>query len=365
MTLFFLILFLSSLLIVSFFYLPKFGKHPSGEHLELIKKSPNFKNGSFANLNYTPALTEGASYYTVLKEFIYGNKQRVKPLKEIPAIKTNLHALDINQNLLVWFGHSSYYFQLDGKRFLVDPVLSGNASPVPGSIKAFKGANIYSADDIPEVDYLFITHDHWDHLDYKTIIKLKSKVKVIVCGLGTGSHLKHWGFKKEQIIENDWHSNINLESGFVVNTLPARHFSGRGLVRNKTLWASFLLQTPSMKIFIGGDSGYDTHFAEIGKRFGEIDLVILENGQYDKNWKYIHTHPHEFLNVAKELNAKHVFPVHSGKFALANHAWHEPLSKVYEYNKTEMLSLVTPLIGEIVNLNALQQDYKQWWLSVE
>ena len=150
------------------------------------------------------------------------------------------------------------------------------------------------------------------------------------------------------IIERDWNEKIVLEDKVIVYTVPARHFSGRGLKRNKALWISFIVQTATFKIFIGGDSGYDSHFEEIGKRFGEFDLAILENGQYDKSWKYIHMMPKEVLKAAKDLRAKRLFPVHSSKFALGNHSWDDPLNKITEYNKTEKLALITPIIGEQV-----------------
>ena len=150
----------------------------------------------------------------------------------------------------------------------------------------------------------------------------------------------------------------------MVNTVPARHFSGRGLVRNKSLWVSFVLKTPTLKIFIGGDSGYDTHFAEIGKSFGPFDLAILENGQYNKNWKYIHMQPAEVLQAAKDLRAKRLFPVHNSKFALAIHPWDEPLKKITELNKDMNLIVSTPMIGEEVNLKDPTQQFSKWWEGV-
>lgn len=339
----------------------KFGKHPAGERLKQIKQSSNYKNGAFQNQSVTPDLTDGATYYSVTKEFLFGKNKRVKPIHAVPSTKTDLLNLNINENVLVWFGHSSYFIQLDGKRILVDPVLSGAASPFSFSVKAFKGTDRYTTDDIPEIDYLFISHDHYDHLDYKTIVKLKPKIKKVICGLGTGEHFEHWNYDANKIIERDWHEKISLNAGFIAHTVPSRHFSGRGLKRNQTLWTSYVLQTPTMQIFIGGDSGYDKHFAEIGKTFGSFDLAILENGQYDKSWKHIHLMPHEILLAAKDLNAKRILPVHSSKFALGNHAWDEPLKLITENNKSENLNIITPMIGEQVNLNDTMQQFSQWW----
>jgi L-ascorbate metabolism protein UlaG (beta-lactamase superfamily) len=253
--------------------------------------------------------------------------------------------------------------QLDGKKFLVDPVLSGNASPVKFTTKSFPGSDIYSAEEIPEIDYLFISHDHWDHLDHETVKKIYPKVKKVITGLGTGAHLEYWGYDPARIIEKDWNEDVILEEGFTVHVVPARHFSGRGFKRNGTLWVSFLLSTPTTKIFIGGDSGYDDHFAKIGKQFGPIDLAILENGQYDKNWKYIHMMPEEVVQAALDLRARHLLPVHWSKFSLANHAWDDPIRRVFKEAKLKKVSLVHPMIGEAIYLN---QEGKPvaWWENV-
>jgi L-ascorbate metabolism protein UlaG (beta-lactamase superfamily) len=339
----------------------RFGKRPTGARLERIKNSPNYRDGEFQNLSETPPLTDGATYYSVMKDFFLGKRERVMPQDAIPSIKTDLHALDINENILVWFGHSSYYMQVDGKRILVDPVLCGFASPFSFTTKAFKGTDIYKVDDIPAIDYLFISHDHYDHLDYKSITTLRPKIKQVICSLGTGEHLEHWGYDNNIIIEKDWNEEILLDRGFKVYTTPARHFSGRGLKRNQALWNSYVFKTPTMNIFIGGDSGYDTHFAEIGNTYGPFDLAILENGQYNKSWKHIHTLPHEILTAAKELKANRILPVHSSKFALGTHPWSEPLELITQNNDDKDLTIITPIIGEPVYLKDLTQTFKHWW----
>ncbi len=342
----------------------QFGRQPSGERLERIKKSPNFRDGAFQNQHHTPDLSEDATYFSVLKEFFFTKKERQKPVDSIPSIKTNLLALQQDENILVWFGHSSYFMQIDGKTILVDPVFSGSASPISFTTPAFKGTDVYDVQDFPAIDYLFISHDHWDHLDYKTILKLKSKVKNIITGLGTGEHFEAWGFDKSSIIEEDWNTEIQLDSGFVVTTAPARHFSGRGFKRNQSLWTSFVMQTPSLKIYLGGDSGYDTHFAEIGKQHGPFDLAILENGQYNTSWKYIHMMPEEVVKAAQDLRATRLFPVHSSKFSLALHAWDEPLKRITKAANKNRVSLVTPMIGEKVNLKDTTQTFSAWWTEV-
>jgi L-ascorbate metabolism protein UlaG (beta-lactamase superfamily) len=365
-----MIILLSSVIlfcIIVFFYLqhPKFGKLAGGERLERIKQSPNYKNNQFQNIHFTPKLTEGVGSWEVLQEFFFAKKIRQKPLGIIPSTKTDLRSLPPDESVLVWFGHSSYFIQLDGKKILVDPVFGNTASPLPNHMKAFKGTNPYTVADIPEIDYLFISHDHWDHFEYSTLLHLKPRVKKVICGMGTGEHLEYWGYDKHMIIEKDWDEKIILDKGFEVHTTTARHFSGRGIQQNKTLWMSFLLQTPSLKLFIGGDSGYDTHFAEIGITHGPFDLAILENGQYDKKWRYIHLMPDEVLRAAKDLNAKRLLPVHSSKYPLSNHAWDEPLITLTALNEEANIPLATPMIGEKVNLADSNQAFTQWWIGID
>jgi L-ascorbate metabolism protein UlaG (beta-lactamase superfamily) len=354
-------------LVISYFLvlrLPQFGKLPGGERLEKIKASPNYRDGAFQNQSHTPVLTEGVTYWRAFKDFLFGKKIRVKPEGKIPSVKTDLHDIGIEKDVLIWFGHSSYFFQLNGKRFLVDPVLSGHASPFSFSVKAFEGSDIYKAEDIPSIDYLFITHDHWDHLDYETMLKLKPKIKKVVCSLGTGAHLERWGFEKSMIIEMDWNEKIELENGFIVYSVPGRHFAGRTTKRNTALWTAYVLQSPGFKLFIGGDSGYDSHFLETGSKHGPFDLAILENGQYDWKWKYIHMLPGDFWKAANELRARKVLPVHSSKFALSVHPWDDPLKLVSGSRQEGDPELITPMIGEPVWLGSTDQTFKKWWTNV-
>jgi len=353
-----------TVIIFAFLQRSIFGKTPSGERLERIKKSPNYKKGSFNNLSPTPQLTEGAGFFSVMKEFLFEKSKRASPKEMLPSKKTNLLQLDPGKNVIIWFGHSSYFMQIDRKTILVDPVLSGSASPI-ATTKSFRGSDVYTVEEIPAIDYLFISHDHYDHLDYVTIKKLNPKIKKVICGLGTGAHLEYWGFGNDRIIEKDWHEEVVLDPGFTVFTAPARHFSGRSIKRNKSLWTSFILQTPGMKIFIGGDSGYDSHFAAIGQNHGPFDLAILECGQYDKSWKYIHLMPEEILQASEDLKAARLMPVHWGKFLLANHAWDDPIRSIIKFNKEKNISLVTPMIGEEVNLKDGQQTFSEWWSTID
>lgn len=349
--------------ITAFFYMqqPQFGKTPTGKRLERIRQSPNYRDGKFQNLSPTPRLVEGYGYGTVLYDFLIRKKPNRRPIGTIPSIKTDLKSLPAQKDLLIWFGHSSYLLQLEGRKILVDPVLSGYAAPFNGMNKAFNGSDRYKVDDLPYIDYLLITHDHYDHLDYETVKSLKGKVGTVICGLGVGAHFEQWGYAPSQVIEKDWWDSIILEGGLTLHLTPARHYSGRGLQSSKTLWTSYVLETPSKKLFLGGDSGYDQHFAAIGQRFGGFDLAILDNGQYNPAWRYIHTPPEDVVKASKDLNAKRVFPVHSSKFDLGGHPWNEPLIKLTELSGKANLALVTPMIGEIAGLDDSTQAFKKWW----
>lgn len=340
---------------------PKFGKAPTGNRLERMMQADNYKDKAFQNIEETPSLTEGYSMPKIFFNFLFAKFPETIPVDSLPSVKTDLFELPIDSNVLVWFGHSSYYLQLDGKRFLVDPVFSGNASPLPGTNLSFNGSDIYSTGDIPPIDYLLITHDHYDHLDYETVIKLKEKVGKVICGLGVGQHFEYWGYPKDKIIEKNWYQTVELTNDLLIHTEPTRHFSGRGFSRNNTLWMSFVLESPTKKIYIGGDSGYGKHFAQIGERHGPVDLAILDNGQYNKAWQAIHMLPEEVLKAAADLKAKRLLPVHSSKFKLAHHPWNEPLNKITELNGVNGIPLLTPMIGEELSLDDIGRSYSRWW----
>ncbi|MAZ26533.1 MAG: MBL fold metallo-hydrolase [Cytophagaceae bacterium] len=339
---------------------PQFGKAPSGERLSRISRSVNYRDGAFQNLSPTPTLTKGYSYPKVLYAFFFKKSKEQKPTHALPSIKTNLKELAADEEVLVWFGHSSYFLRVQGVSFLIDPVFSGRVSPLPGGSQAFLGTDIYGVEDMPPIDYLVLSHDHYDHLDHETVSRLKPKVSEVICGLGVGAHLERWGYAPQTIHEKDWDEQMDLKQGLKIYTHPARHFSGRTFKRNNTLWLSYLLQTPNKKIFLGGDSGYDTHFKKIGEQHGTIDFAILENGQYNEAWHAIHCLPPETVKAAQDLHAKRMMPVHSSKFTLALHAWYAPLTEV-SMHAAGKLPLVTPRIGEPVWLDDEGQTFMPWW----
>ncbi len=337
-----------------------FGKLPSGKRLERIKSSPNYKDGSFQNIDTTPMMAEGTSYPKMFYNFFFSPSVNREPSKTLPSILTNLKSLP-DEPTIIWFGHSSYLITVNGKRILVDPVFSQRASPVQyAGGKAYPVTNPYSIDDFPDVDLVVISHDHYDHLDYNTIQKLRSRTKLFCTGLGIGSHLEHWGVPESQIREFDWWEGDEVVPGLELTCTPARHFSGRGFTRGQTLWSSFVLKADRFRIFIGGDSGYDASFKKIGEKFGPFDLVMLECGQYDTQWPYIHMMPEQTVQASIDLNSAALLPVHWGKFTLALHPWDEPIRRAARSAAERQVNMATPLIGETMRLDSVKLG-NNWW----
>ena len=325
---------------------PAFGRRMSAERKARIEASPNWHDGMFQNEEPTPQFTSDKSPFSMMWEFIVHRPEDRVPTEAIPAIKTDLHSLPTDQDWLVWFGHSSYLFCLNGKRYLVDPLLKMEF-PVSVMMKPFKGTDIYTPEDIPDIDVLFITHEHWDHLDYATLRDIKDKVKHVVCPLGVAEYLEYWKYDKNIITEMDWYETVNCQLS-TVNCLPSRHFSNRMFGRNQTLWASFLVEDGGRKVYVGGDGGYDGRFQRVCEQFGEIDLAILENGQYNEDWKYIHSTPEGLEQAILDLQAQQVFTVHHDKFALAKHPWYEPDSVAQSIAKRHNIQLLDQPIGTVV-----------------
>lgn len=342
----------------------RFGSEPEGERLKQITLSPNYSGEAFKNQIPTPVLKEGESTLSIIISNLFSSAQNLRPNDAIPTIKTDIKALPQNKDLIIWLGHSSFYVQLAGKRILVDPVLSAYASPVSFAIPAFEGTSLYTSEDFPEIDVLLITHDHWDHLDYDTVTTLQGKIGQIFVPLGVGAHFEKWGYSAKKINESDWYGSFKIDETLTIHLVPSRHYSGRGLGNDKTLWGGFVLESNEKRLLLGGDSGYGPHFIEIGRKFGEFDLVALDMGQYDPRWPYIHMTPEEAIQGALDLKAKALLPAHIGRFTLAQHNWKEPFHRITELSVDQSYKLFTPLIGEVTYLSeATQQQFSQWWVD--
>lgn len=344
---------------------PKFGAMPGSARMAKIQASPNQVAGEFRYALPTEVLAPGQSTLGVMWDSFSSRSDRLRPVSPIPSVKTDLRVIPASQDVLVWLGHSSFYLQVGGVRILIDPVLGNHAAPASVFNRAFEGTYPYTPEDIPDIDLLLITHDHWDHLDYDTLRALQPRIARVITGLGVGEHLERWGFKPDSIAEGDWMDTFTVRPDLNVHLLPARHYSGRLLTRNRTLWASFAIQTSAHKLFFSGDTGYGPHFSEIGSLFKGFDLAVLDTGQYDKNWPDIHMTPADAVQATQDLGSTALMPAHAGKFAMANHAWDEPFREISRMSDGRAYRLLTPVVGEPIRLNDHAQTFEKWWEGVQ
>ena len=338
-----------------------FGSLPDAAKLDRIQSSPNYAEGAFKNLLETPFLTNGATQLSIRIENWLADKKITRPEHLIPTEKTDLFTLNPKDDLAIWLGHSSWYLQLGGKRMLIDPVFSDYAAPVPGMIKAFDGTSLYSAADIPALDLLLITHDHYDHLDYHSILALKPLVKQVVTGLGVGSHFELWGYDPSLIQELDWYGELEISADLKIHATPARHYSGRTFTRNQSIWLGFVIESQQRRLFFSGDSGYGSHFSEIRSKYGAFDWVTLDSGQYDPRWAHLHMTPEQAAQAADDLNTQAMTPAHVGRFTLAPHDWFEPFERLSKASHHYDYQLWTPVIGQAIYFDGREQVFKPWW----
>ena len=345
---------------------PQFGQAAQNGSLKKIQNSPNFSDGKFRNLIPTTMMT--ASLSESIKDtgkFFLPSKD-TSPQKTLPSKTFDKNFFEeSNSDLAVtWLGHSSILMQTPHGNVLTDPVFSGAATPMPIGGKQFEYKNNYSVKDLPEIDYVVISHDHYDHLDYKTIKELNGTNITFLVPLGVGSHMQRWGIAKQNIIELDWYEGVNLNN-IEFTAAPARHFSGRSVHDSgKTLWASWIIKTPEKNIYFSGDSGYFDEFKKIGDNYGPFDLTLIENGAYGEGWATIHMMPEEVAQAHLDLKGKHLLPIHWAKFNLALHPWKEPIERLTKATKEKNISLLSPIMGESFTLeDSLPQD--SWWEEIQ
>ena len=265
-------------------------------------------------------------------------------------------------NRLIWFGHSAFLLQLDGKNILIDPMLGNSPSPHPllGTSR-FKEELPITVEKLPKIDLVLISHDHYDHLDYGSIQQLKDKVQQFYVPLGVGTHLASWCIKDENISEFNWWDETSFEHLQLAFT-PSRHFSGRGISDNSTtMWGSWVIKGNNKNIYFSGDSGYGPHFKAIGKKYGPFDFTMMECGQYDEKWSTIHMMPEETAQASLDVNAKVMMPIHWGSFALALHDWDDSIKRVLSKAKELEVNVTTPKIGEEIKLDNLNFNSIEWW----
>lgn len=336
---------------------PQFGQKPEGDDLKRIEKSDNYKESSFLNLEKT----ELAGFFEVLPKLpeLLSSKGKV-PEKEFDVSFGKQVIKEDSETYITWYGHSAFLLESNNKRVLIDPMFGDIASPLPFGSSRFDYNNPIPIESFTDIDVVLISHDHYDHLDYPTIDKIKTNVKLFVVPLGIGSHLKSWGVAESKIIELDWWQEYQSGS-FTFTSTPARHFSGRGITdNNATQWAGWAIKSSEANIFFSGDSGYGSHFKEIGEKLGPFDFAMIECGQYNESWHQIHMMPEESVTASKELGAKIAMPIHWGAFKLALHTWTDPVKRFVKESEKQGQQYITPTIGYRYQLNS---EYKntEWW----
>ena len=327
---------------------PVFGGSPKGEILERMKESPNYKDGKFVNLEPTPVMIENKSMFSTMWEWIKGPENGTPDSVVTKKFdKEEFLSESDSAFKITWFGHSSAIIKMGDKVVLTDPVFSSYASPLPFTNRSFKYTNPVTVEDLPEIDILLISHDHYDHLDLNTIKKIDDKVRAYYVPLGVEAHLISWGVNPNKINVADWWDEFELDENLLLAATPARHFSGRVFERNTSLWCSWVLKSPGGNIYFGADSGYGKHFKMIGDKYGPFKLTMIECGQYNEGWANIHAMPEQSVQAHMDLKGEDMMTIHWGKFQLSLHSWTEPIERAKAEAERQNVKLIEPVIGEV------------------
>lgn len=344
---------------------PQFGGSPSKQKVAQFEQLDYYKDGKFSNLMPTNMDMDFKEGIKMLPEFFKNDPTR-RPDFELPMEHRDSLELVNNDHptRLVWFGHSTFLLQIDGKNILIDPMFG--EVPAPNSLlgrKRFSSTLPIEVEKLPQIDMIIMSHDHYDHLDYGSIQKLKDKTKSFYMPLGMGAHFEEWGVDPSRIHELGWWDEIQAE-GLLLALTPARHFSGRGLNdRFSTLWGSWVIQGKNDNIYFSGDSGYGPHFKQIGEKYGPFNFAMMECGQYNERWTDIHMIPEETAQAAQDVQAKIFMPIHWAAFTLAMHSWTDPVERVLVKAREINQPIFVPEIGEFIELDKNLETTRKWWLE--
>lgn len=341
-------------------FAPIFGGKPDQYSQAKIEQSKHYNGEIFVNLEPTVVATPSDGSQSVVDTMIDllmpapdKNPQKLIPTKPIQPL---------DNGDFVWLGHSTVLFKMSGQTVVTDPIFY-RASPVFFGGKPFAQDSEITADQLPALDIVLISHDHYDHLDDETIKEIDAKVGRYIVPLGIKAHIQRWGIASEKIVELDWYQSFPI--GEITYTLtPSRHFSGRGLTnRFETLWGSWVVKNHRQTVYFSGDGGYSSEFKRIGEMFGPFDIAFLEDGAYNQDWSQIHMFPEQAVQAAVDLNAKVILPIHWGKYDLARHKWTEPVERLKQEAKIKQVNVTTPMIGE--RFTATQYPQTSWWNNVK
>lgn len=340
-------------------FAPQFGAQPKGKHLVTISTSQHYQNGQFVNLVETVLEHGYANTAKTIRDFL--TVENISPTGPIPVkFAQSTQLLADTLTTVTWFGHSAFLVEMEGKRILLDPMFGPVASPFSFIGQRYAYQQPIDLEQFTDIDAVIVSHDHYDHLDYPSIIRLMPHVAHFFVPLGLGAHLMHWGVAEDKITELDWWKSVDYEE-LRFTAAPARHFSGRSFSdKNKTQWASWVLQGQYSNVYFSGDGGYAPHFKEIGDKFGPFDLALLECGQYNERWEPIHMMPKQAVQANIDVRGKVMMPIHWGAFDLALHEWREPVRRVLAAAREQGVIVATPYIGErfIIGRDLPQE---KWW----
>ncbi|MFG1845100.1 MBL fold metallo-hydrolase [Micromonospora carbonacea] len=339
------------------------GGRLSGARAERAARSPQFRDGAFRNRASTRTMA-GSPDRNLVRELIFG-KQKRRPTAAVPLVRpADPPAAATDRELgVVWYGHASALIEIEGHRVLVDPVWSDRCSP-----SALLGPRRLheppvGLHELPTVDAVVISHDHYDHLDMATVRALTAGQSApFVVPLGVGAHLERWGVPEDRIVELDWAESHRI-GGLTITATAAQHFSGRGLRRDGTLWSSWVVAGAHRRVFYTGDSGYFDGYVEIGAEHGPFDVTLIQIGAYDRAWPSIHMFPEEAVAAHLDLRGGLLLPVHWATFNLALHDWSEPVDRLWAEAKARDVRLAVPRPGERVVVDD-PPAVDGWWQSI-
>lgn len=320
---------------------------------QYLPSSQFSESGKFVNQIPVTEFSFG-KFFKLLKRSLFDKKETTIPHKEIPlelVTPTQLEKLPQHQTSVLRLGHSTILIKIENQFWLLDPVFGERASPFSfAGPKRFHQAPI-DIENLPEIEGVIISHNHYDHMDEYSIKKLKGKVKHFYMPIGNAAQIKAWGIESHQITELDWWQEVNVGPVMIAAT-PAQHFSGRGLGdRDKALWSSWVIKSDNSSIFFSGDTGYFSGFKTIGEKYGPFDLTMIETGAYDEEWPEVHMTPQQSSQAHKDLNGRKFLPVHNGTFDLAFHSWTDPFEQVVNIANQEWIDLLTPKMGQVITLH--------------
>ena len=337
-------------------WLASFGGLPQGARLERVRRSPQYADGKFRNRQQAPLTT--ASNREMLRRQLFGDEQR-EPLSPIPVVRERPQQPSALR--ATWLGWSTVLVEIDGRHVLTDPVWSERCSPstLVGP-KRFHAPPIALA-DLPRIDAVVVSHDHYDHLDMPVVRTLAGRGTRFLVPLGVGAHLERWGVQPQQIAELDWNESVDV-GGLQITATPSRHYSGRDpRHNNETLWASWVVKGPSHRFYFSGDTGYFDGFKTIGEQHGPFDLALIKIGAYDPTWASIHLNPEEAIQAHLDLRGRVMLPMHWATFNLGFHAWREPPDRTVAAARKAGITLVVPRPGQPVDVAAKLPPLEPWW----